>query len=200
MAIKCILFDADGVVIRNSEIFSTQYEKKYNLPSGEMLPFFEGEFQNCIIGKADLKEILQIWLPKWNWEKTTDEFLEFWFEMGNNPDEKMLEIVKKLRKKGIKCCIATNQEKYRTQFMRKNMKFGELFDFVFSSAEIAYKKPEKEFYEFILNYLNKKGIEAEETLFFDDSEKNINEAKKVGINGFFYKNFEEFEEVVKDFL
>ncbi len=80
------------------------------------------------------------------------------------------------------------------------MKFGELFDFVFSSAEITYKKPEKEFYEFILNYLNKKGIEAEETLFFDDSEKNINEAKKVWINGFFYKNFEEFEEVVKEIL
>jgi len=179
MAIKCILFDADGVIIKNSKIFSAQYEKKYNLPTGEMLPFFEGEFQNCIIGKADLKEILKIWLPKWNWEKTTDEFIDFWFEMGNNPDEKMLEIVKKLREKGIKCYLATNQEKYRTQYMRKNMKFEKLFDFVFSSAEIAYKKPEKEFYECILNNLKEKGIKVEETLSFDDSEKNINEAKKL---------------------
>lgn len=200
MAIKCILFDADGVIIKNSKIFSAQYEKKYNLPTGEMLPFFEGEFQNCIIGKADLKEILKIWLPKWNWEKTTDEFIDFWFEMGNNPDEKMLEIVKKLREKGIKCYLATNQEKYRTQYMRKNMKFEKLFDFVFSSAEIAYKKPEKEFYECILNNLKEKGIKAEETLFFDDSEKNINEAKKLWINGFFYKNFEEFKAVIKEFL
>ena len=34
MAIKCILFDADSVVI-NSELFSVQYQKKFGVSDNE---------------------------------------------------------------------------------------------------------------------------------------------------------------------
>jgi len=40
MKTKCILFDADGVIIR-SEIFSKQYQKKYGIENDAMLPFFK---------------------------------------------------------------------------------------------------------------------------------------------------------------
>ena len=52
---KCILLDVDGVLV-NSEMFSLQYQKRFNLPQDIMLPFFKGVFQDCLIGKADLKE------------------------------------------------------------------------------------------------------------------------------------------------
>ena len=200
MAIKCILFDADGVVI-NSERFSLQYQKKHNVTNDEMLPFFKGDFQKCIVGKADLIELVKPWLPKWKWGGTVEEFLQFWFNVSHNVDEQMVEIIKKLRKKGVKCYIATNQEKYRTQYMRENMRFEDLFDHVFSSAEIGYKKPDREFYEFILNKMkNKHKIYHPEIMFFDDSQKNVDEAKKLDIEAHFYKSFEEFESIVKPIL
>lgn len=74
---KCILFDANGVVV-NSDMFSDQYQKEYEISNNEMLPFFKGEFQDCLVGKADLIESLKPWLPKWKWTGSVDEFLQYW--------------------------------------------------------------------------------------------------------------------------
>jgi putative hydrolase of the HAD superfamily len=112
MTTKCILFDADGVVI-NSEMLSVQYQKEHDVSNDDMIPFFEGEFQNCIVGKTDLIELVKPWLPKWKWDGTVDEFLQFWFKAEHNVDERMVAVIRNLRKKGIKCYLATNQEKYR---------------------------------------------------------------------------------------
>lgn len=200
MTTKCILFDADGVVI-HSERFSVQYQKEHDVSNDDMLLFFNGEFQNCIVGKADLIELVKPWLPKWKWTGTVDELLQFWFKAEHNIDERMVNIIKKLREKGIKCYLATNQEKYRTQYMKNHMRFEELFDHVFSSADIGHKKPEGEFYEFILNKVkNEHNIYPHEIMFFDDSQDNVTEARKLDIDAHFYKNFEDFENLVKPIL
>jgi len=177
MVTKCILFDADGVVV-NSEMFSVQYQKEHDVSNDDMLPFFKGEFQNCIVGKADLIELVKPWLSKWKWNGTVDEFLQFWFKAEHNVDERIISVIQQLRKKGIKCYLATNQEKYRIQYMKNYMGFEELFDHVFSSAEIGHKKPEREFYKFILDEIkNEHKIYPHEILFFDDSLENVKEAK-----------------------
>ena len=196
MKTKYILFDADGVVIQ-SEVFSKQYQKKYGVENDAMLPFFKWEFQNCIIGKSDLKILLNPWLPKWNWNDSIESFLDFWFQAEHCIDVKMLSLIKELRNKGVACYLATNQEKYRTEYMRNEMDFWEVFDDIFSSCEIGYKKPEKEFYSFILQDLNEKhGVVPHEIMFFDDAQENIIWAKKFGINAHFYKNFDDFKNVV----
>jgi putative hydrolase of the HAD superfamily len=200
MVIKAVLFDTDGVII-NSEMFSIIYSKKYNIPYDEMLPFFKGEFQDCIIGKADLSEIVKPWLKKWKWEGSVKEFLEFWFKSEHNLDKNIIKIIKDLRKKGIKCYIATNQEKHRTEYMKNEMDFEDLFDEVFSSSDIGYKKPNKRFYEFVINKIKDKyKINADEIIFFDDSQENVDEAKKLGIKANLYKTFDEFKSILKPFL
>ncbi len=200
MATKCILFDADGVVI-NSEMFSVQYQKKHKVSNDKMLPFFKGEFQNCLVGKADLIELVKPWLPKWKWEGTVDEFLQFWFKAEHNVDKKIITIIQKLRKKGIKCYLATNQEKYRTQYMKNEMKFEELFDHVFSSADIGHKKPEAEFYKFILDEIkNEHKIYPHEIMLFDDSKVHVDSAKELDIDAHFYENFEDFKELINPLL
>lgn len=197
MAIKCILFDADGVVV-DAEMFSVQYQKEYGVSNDEMLPFFSGEFQKCVVGQADLKEIIQPWLAKWKWEGTVAEFLQLWFSAEHSVDEQVAEVIKKLRKYGIRCYLATNQEKYRAQYLKEQMRFGKLFDGMFLSADIGFKKPSREFYEFILDDLeNEYEIHPREIMFFDDDQKNVDKAKELGIDAHFYKNFEEFESILQ---
>ncbi len=197
---KCVLFDVDGVVV-NSEMFSVQYQKKYGIVNDEMLPFYTGIFQDCLVGKVDLKEALKEWLPKWKWKGTTDEFLQAWFEAEHNIDEQIIKVVEQLRADGIKCYLATNQEKYRAQYISEKMGFAEIFDGLFLSSNIGYKKPEKKFYESVLADLKSHhNIKPNEIMFFDDDQKNVNGARAVGIDSYLYTNFEEFNKIINKVL
>jgi HAD superfamily hydrolase (TIGR01509 family) len=85
--------------------------------------------------------------------------------------------------------------------MKNHMGFEELFDHVFSSADIGHKKPEREFYKFMLDEIkNEHKINPHEIMFFDDSQENVAEAKKLDINAHFYKNFQDFENLVKPIM
>ncbi len=194
--IKCILFDVDGAVV-NSEMFSIQYQKKYGVSNDEMLPFYIGIFQDCLVGKADLKVSLREWLPRWKWKGTADEFLQSWFKAENSIDDKIIKAVGQLRADGVKCYLATKQEKYRTKYMKELMGFEEIFDGIFSSSDIGHKKPDKEFYEYILNDLkNQHNIQANEIIFFDDEQKNVDGAKAVGINAHLYTGFDKYKKII----
>lgn len=191
MNIKAILFDADGVLI-TSDSFSTHYEKKFGLPEGTMLPFFKNEFQECVIGNADLKKVVKPYLIEWNWKGTTDEFVQYWLETSSDVDGNLIQTITNLRQKGISCYLATNQEKFRTKYLRNNMGFEEIFDGIFSSSEIGFKKPEEQFYRHICDEIFvRQGIFPHKILFIDDQEKYLHNAKELGINTHLYKNFED---------
>lgn len=186
--IKAIIFDTDGMTV-NSEMFSVQYNKDYGVPMGNLLPFFKNEFQPCLVGKADLKKEIENYLPTWEWKDSVDRFLSYWFDAENHVDKRIVEAVEKIKKFGIKCYLATNQEKYRTQYLRNKMGFSKIFDEVFSSAEVGYKKPQPEFFEYILKEI---GLNKDEVQFWDDTEKNIQGAKEFGFDAQLYQNFEGF--------
>jgi FMN phosphatase YigB (HAD superfamily) len=81
--------------------------------------------------------------------------------------------------------------------MKNEMWFEKLFDFVFSSCELWYKKPEDNFYLKILDTLeNNHWINKEEILFFDDSKKNVNKANELWIKSYLYTNYEEYEKII----
>lgn len=193
---QVVLFDADGVIIR-SEMFGTHYQQKQGLSPEDMLPFYKGIFQECLTGKADLKEVIAPWLPKWKWDEDVDGFLLQWFEYENKVDQKVVNLVRELQKNAVSCYLATNQEKYRTQYMRNEMGFGKLFDGIFSSAEMGIKKPQAEFYEFIFQEL---GVDKDKILYTDDTASHVEGAKEVGIEACHYTEFEPFHEYVKPLL
>jgi putative hydrolase of the HAD superfamily len=197
MSIKAVVFDADGVVINSPDYFSVQYQKKFGVSNDVMLPFFKGKFQDCLVGKADLKEELMPLLADWCWPGTVDELLRYWFKAEHYIDKRMVKEIETLRKRGIKCYLGTKQEKYRTEYIRKDMGFDKIFDKIYSSAEIGHKKPDKQFFEFIISDLKKnEGILPEEIMFWDDEEINIISARDLGWQGFLYNNFEDFQKVI----
>lgn len=197
MSIKAVVFDADGVVINSPGYFSVQYEKEFGVPNEILLPFFKGKFQDCVVGKADLKEELKLLLGDWKWQGTVEELLQYWFKAEHYIDERMTAEIARLRKKGIKCYLGTKQEKYRTEYIRKNMGFGEIFDGIYSSCEMGCKKPDKKFFEIISDDLKREsGIEPNEIMYWDNDEANVNSAKELGWQSYFYKNFEKFEKII----
>ncbi len=77
--IKVILFDVDGVVVQAGQ-FSLKYQREFGLADDAMLSFFKGTFQDCVVGKTDLLVAVKPFLKEWKWDKTAEEFLQFWFK------------------------------------------------------------------------------------------------------------------------
>ena len=192
--IKVLLFDADGVLI-TGEMFSRILAREHGISTEQTLPFFDGPFQECIIGNADLKETVSPYLEGWGWKTGVDSFLEYWFSCEHLIDQELIEYIQKCRKNGIKCYVATNQEKHRAEYMLNKLGFAKSFDKLYASSHLGHKKPDVNFFVKLLEDLS--NVKKEEILFWDDSTKNIQVAREFGINAELYTSFPDFKKRMK---
>lgn len=190
---KVVLFDADGMVIV-SKRFSDKLQADYGISWEKMKPFFDGPFQRCKLGQADLKEELAKAAIDWGWRGTVDELIDLWFRSGSTTDGRMTNLIHDLRAKGVRCYLTSNQERHRAEYLRTRMRFDTLFDGLFISAETGYMKNDPRFFEHILQALRvaDPSLQPSEILFADDHEENINVAKSCGVETHLYKRFEDF--------
>lgn len=109
-----------------------------------------------------------------------------------------VEWVKSMKDKGYRTFLLSN---FPTDFYLNSEKY--YFDFMpyidgkIISSFVKLIKPDPAIYKLLLETY---GLKAEETVFFDDREGNIEGAKSVGIQGIVFKDYEEakaaFEAVV----
>jgi putative hydrolase of the HAD superfamily len=178
------LFDVDGVLIRVHEPFSARYEKEIGSP-GLMTTFFRGVFQECLVGRADLREEVSRRLRDWKWDGDVEAFLEYWFSAEATINDETLDIIKGLRSRNKICYLVTNQEMYRTKYLTEKLDLDALADGFFSSSMLGVKKPNREFY---LEALKRIGFEGDLGMVFyvDDDVENVNAAKELGLDAFYY--------------
>jgi putative hydrolase of the HAD superfamily len=176
--ISAILFDADGVLI-NSQMSSVYFEEKYSLDPVKTEEFYKGPFLDCLVGKKDMLKELPAFLEKWGWHKTVDDFVSEWFDFEHKVNKALLSDIETLRASGIKCYVATNQEKHRAEYMLSAMGFGQSFDGLFASAHLGSKKPDHAFFNAILKKLHIS--DPATVLFWDDSAENVAAAREVGL-------------------
>jgi len=102
--------------------------------------------------------------------------------------------VEELRRRGVYCYIGTNQEKYRTDFMKKEMGFDRMFDGVWSSSDLGVPKPSRKFFELIHARINEgRTIAREEIMFWDDRSRNVAGAASAGMDAHRFDGFDAFE-------
>jgi putative hydrolase of the HAD superfamily len=188
---KTIIFDADGMIV-HGERFSSRLARDYGISTDTTNHFFRNEFQQCLVGKADLKEELTGYLNLWGWKDGVEALLEYWFaEPYNEIDSRFEPVIRALRQKGIKVYLATNNDKYRTDNLMKQRGLNEWFDGVFSSAYMGHKKPDVEFFQAILDQI---GITREDIVVWDDDSENTDSAAVLGIPSEVYKDFNGFKQ------
>ena len=180
---KVLLLDADGVLFKSEVLFSTLFSQEHEVPVEEVSEFFKGPFAQCQTGEKDMKDELPAYLEKWKWNGDFNSFLEYWFESEFNFDEKLNETVQRLREKGILCCLASNNEKYRATHLEKRLREMDVLDRYYFSWSLNAKKNKPEFFEKIIQEL---GVLAEDIVFVDDEQQNIDAAKSLGIDARLY--------------
>jgi putative hydrolase of the HAD superfamily len=191
---KAIIFDSDGMLTHGPR-FSAKYAAEHGISIDVMNPFFDGPFKDCLVGKSDLKaELENGWLDKWSWKGTSDELLAYWFSCGDELDQSVFETISSLRKKGVICVLATNQEKYRTDYLSEKFGYVDAFNKVFSSAYVGFKKPHEDFFDVVFEYFQSidDSITKADVLFWDDDIKNVEGAKSFGFQAVQYRTQAEY--------
>lgn len=194
MSVRAVICDADGMIVRG-ERFSERLARDFGILTDTTQPFFLNEFQACLIGDADLKSELEKQRGVWGWTKSIDELLAYWFaDEHNRIDERFAPVISRLRARGIKVYLATNNEKHRTDDLVERRGLGQWFDAIFSSGYMGAKKPEAAFFEQAIAQI---GVDKESLQFWDDDRENIDGASANGVPACLYTDFNEFSRLVQ---
>ncbi len=192
--IKAVLLDADGVVIAPHPRFSDRLEKEFGVPREKIAAFFGGPFQECKVGRANLKEELAKILPEWGLNTMPDELMRIWFAGENALNEDVLSVIDELHTKNIKCYLASDNEKYRAEYIMRKTGLNGKLDGAFFSCNLGATKSDPEFYRKVLEELE---ISPGELMFWDDDQKNVDAGKTADIDARFYESADALLEVVR---
>lgn len=196
--ITVALFDADGVLTLPEEFFAQVYARSHGLHPDRFDKFFHEQFPAARVGKADLKDLITQNKDVWQWNDEPEKLLTQWFQAEDVRNQELIEYIQKVRSKGILCYIATNQEKYRGEYI-KNVMFANQFDGFFISAEMGMEKPEPSFFTSILDTLQGSNptLTADNIAFFDNSQSHVHAAASLGIGSYLYTNIDDVKTILK---
>lgn len=176
--VRAVLFDADGVLQRATPGWLQNLQSL-------VAPDRATEFLDDVMlsekaplrGESSFPDELAKVLARWNVTAPLDDVLANWTRIDVFPD--MVDAVGELRASGTACYLATNQHVFRTEYMRANLGYGDLFDDVFYSCELGLAKPDPQYFAAILERTGRTGAD---TLFIDDNESNIEGARAAGLH------------------
>jgi putative hydrolase of the HAD superfamily len=104
------------------------------------------------------------------------------------PNEAMIGYMRRLRERGYKLAICTNNVREWAQRWRAMLPVDEIFEVVVDSAFVGARKPEPRIYELTLEAL---GVDAGVALLIDDIEANCDGARAVGIEAVWFESTEQ---------
>lgn len=139
---------------------------------------FEAEAP-AVRGEVDVLDVVRPVLEEYGVTAATEDvYAEVWLQI-DVPDTTH-DLLGRLRGRGYGVHLGTNQSVLRAGYMRRVLGFDELFDISCYSAEIRVAKPDPAYFEAALGLI---GAGADEVLFVDDNETNVDAARSVGMAG-----------------
>ena len=180
--IKAVVFDYDGVVAAGN--FADQLEHEYGIGSEQQSDFWDIQFAQAAVGQADFRAMIPAFIEKWGLQISSQDFLSAWCQSGCIENTLALKITTELRKSGLPVYLATNQEPYRSEYLRSQMDFDRRFAATFTSHDLGVMKPDAAFFEAISTRL---GLQPAEILFIDNSKRNVDAARSFGWQASLYE-------------
>lgn len=185
MPIRAAFFDFGGVIMRTE--FQTPRQalaERFNMDYDEIV---KAVFDSESARRASLGEITE----EAHWTEVLKRFRQPASEMqafrdaffgGDVIDRDLVQTIRSLRGKFHTGLISNAWSGLREYLLKEKML--DLFDTVVISAEVGVVKPEARIFNIALEQA---GIRAQEAVFVDDFQVNIDGCEKVGMKGILFK-------------
>ena len=195
LSISTIIFDLGGVMVwtRWSNLTEPLAEMTGATPEAVMETIRTGDAYNPHMrGELDYSGFHRKLTDDLGVELTPDELLELWNSVLE-PNEAINPIVRRL-KGHYRLAIGSNTDDPHFNKGKEVQPVVLEFDDVLVSYELGVCKPDPEFF---VRGLAKLEVEAEECIFIDDLEDNVEAARSLGITGIRFESAELLEQKLK---
>lgn len=105
-------------------------------------------------------------------------FNHYFFDLFDLNEELMVFI--RANRPPLQMAICSNFSSLLRSLLEKKWKIVDDFDVLVISSEVKLLKPDEHMYQLTLKRLK---LQPQETIFVDDSEKNVSGARAIGMNG-----------------
>ncbi len=186
--IKNIIFDIGGVILDDSlENISEIYGKDM---SDIYKKIYSGNFKKCILGKISMTE----YLKQFQYDKDYKYIREILDPANQKKYTPLIkenyEYICNLKNRGYHLYILSNLTKETYDYLNSIININKYFDGAIFSYDVGLRKQEADIFKLIID---KYDLDLKETIFFDDKEKIVNNAKSVGLNAKVFKSINDVE-------
>jgi 2-haloacid dehalogenase len=195
--IDTIIFDLGGVLIDwrprfiYESVFDSPEKIDWFLANICTLDWNERQDAGYPIAKAVEEKVKEF--PEW--EKEIRLYYDKWTDMLRGPIEGTVEIFRELKKDpNLEFYALTNWSAELFPIALERYDFLHWFDGKVVSGEEMTRKPFPEIYQRLLDRFN---VKAENTLFIDDSLRNIDAAQKLGLKTIQFQDPAQLKEELK---
>ena len=113
------------------------------------------------------------------------------------PNEPMIELMRELKKSGLRMAMLTNNVREWEPLWRSMLPVDEIFETIVDSAFVGARKPEPRIYELTLERIE---LPGEACLFVDDLEPNCEGARAAGMAAVHFRDNEQAIAEIRDAL
>jgi len=196
---KAVIWDLGGVILRTENWEPRRrLDKMLGLPEGKLyeLVFASDISRKATVGEASNDDI-------WMWvaeqlelsnKEMTHVREEFW--SGDQIDRDIVHFIR-AQKNQTGMGLLSNGWPSTRHFLEDRWKISNIFDDIIISAEVGLAKPDQRIYKLALDRLS---IKAEQAIFVDDFEENIEGADKAGIFGIYFQDPQSVLETLNNLL
>ena len=186
--IKNIVLDVGGVIFDGSK---QNIQKLLNKNCDNIYKIAYGSgFKKCLLGEISVQEHINSLKDEKDFNDISyilkkENLIKSYPLIKNN-----FEYIKDLRKRGYKLFLLTNITEDSYNYINELININEKFDGGIYSYQEHLIKPDYDIYNLLINRFN---LNKDETIFFDDKEKNVKAANEVGIKSYVFTSINDIE-------
>ena len=182
--IKAIIFDIGEVLVgKVRKPLLDELIKKYKLNEEDFKKFETAIFEKVLLGQMKEEEYYLHLITKFNLPISVLELQKKAIAL-TKPIKETWKIVENLKGKYI-LAILSDMGEQSAKIREDKFKISKTFNYVIYSFSVGVRKPNPRIYQHLLKLIK---IPANECLFIEDKQKNIDEAKRQGMKTILFKN------------